>query len=111
MDQSFPQADRAVEIIAHRFRLLADPTRLRILQQLKDGEKNVNELIGALNCSQANVSKHLSMLNEGGLLTRRKVGATIFYQVADQSLFTICEIVCHSLREFNAEVGQVLNTP
>lgn len=103
-DQHLPLSARALELVAHRFKLLADPTRLRLLQQLMPGEQSVNELVSAVNGTQANVSKHLGILADGGLVQRRKVGVSIFYRVADPSLFILCELVCRSLQEQGAEV-------
>lgn len=98
----FPMSDRALELIAHRFKLLAEPMRLRLLQMLMSGEKSVNELVGAINTTQANVSKHLSILADGGLVARRKVGVSTLYRIADPSLFTLCDLVCRSLQEQGA---------
>ena len=97
-EQHLPLSDRAMELIAHRFKLLSDPTRLRLLQQLMNGEQTVNTLVIAVNSTQANVSKHLGLLADGGLVTRRKDGVHIYYDVADPSLFTLCDLVCRSLQ-------------
>jgi len=109
-EDPLPHSDRALELIAHRFKLLGDPTRLRLLQLLMCGEKSVNELVSALHCTQANVSKHLGLLTDGGLVNRRKVGVSILYHIADQSLFPLCELVCHSLKEQSAETTQALTS-
>jgi len=110
MTEHLPLSDRALELIAHRFKLLSDPTRLRLLQQLMAGEKSVNELVSAVNSTQANVSKHLAILADGGLVTRRKAGVSIFYRIADPSLFTLCDLVCRSLQERGAEELEQLKT-
>ncbi len=107
-DQHLPLSDRALELVAHRFKLLSDPTRLRLLQQLMRGEQTVNELVGAVNGTQANVSKHLCILADGGLVSRRKDGVSIFYCLADPSLFTLCNLVCRSLQEQGAETLEQL---
>jgi DNA-binding transcriptional ArsR family regulator len=103
-----PMSDRALEMIAQRFKLLSEPTRLRLLQLLMGGEKSVNELVRAMNTTQANVSKHLTILANGGLLSRRKVGASTLYSIADPSLVTMCDLVCHSLQERGEEVIELL---
>ena len=110
-EQHLPISDRALEMIAHQFKLLAEPTRLRLLQLLMNGERCVNELVSATNTTQANVSKHLGILADGGLVARRKVGVSTLYRIADPSLATLCELVCRSLQERGEEVLQLLRTP
>lgn len=108
VENHMPMSDRALELIAHRFKLLAEPTRLRLLQLLMEGEKSVNELVGATNTTQANVSKHLGILADGGLVARRKAGVSTLYRIADPSLMTLCDIVCRSLQERGEEVLNLL---
>jgi len=92
-------SDAALEIVAARFRALGDPTRLKLVQLLFDGEQSVLELCNLTQMSQANISKHLSILSEQGLLARRKEGLYVFYSIADQSLYDLCSLVCESLSE------------
>lgn len=89
----------ALELIAGRFRVLSEPMRLRLLQELSDGERNVSELMEATGAGQANVSKHLGILLEAGLVKRRKEGLNAYYSIADESVFKLCEVVCGSLAE------------
>ena len=89
--------DEAIELIAARFRVLSDSTRLKILRTLGEDEMRVGELVEAIGSSQANVSKHLAILLEAGLVSRRRDGVTIFYRVADETVFELCETVCSSL--------------
>jgi len=103
-EKSFPLSDRAIDLIAHRFKLLSEPMRLRLLQMLMNGEKSVNELVRATGTTQANISKHLGILADGGLIARRKEGVTTFYHIADPSLFTLCSLVCNSLQSQGEEV-------
>lgn len=107
-EQHLMLSARALELVAHRFKLLGEPTRLRLLQLLMPGEKSVNELVNASGSTQANVSKHLGILADGGLVERRKVGVSIFYRIADPSLFTLCDLVCLSLQAQGTEVLQQL---
>jgi DNA-binding transcriptional ArsR family regulator len=86
------------EPLAERFRLLSEPTRLRLLDLLRDGERSVGELAGDLGCTQANVSKHLAMLADGGLVSRRREGLRSYHAVADETVFNLCDSVCESLR-------------
>jgi len=109
-EQHLPLSERALELIAHRFKLLSEPTRLRLLQLLMTGEKSVNELVGAINTTQANVSKHLGILADGGLVARRKVGVSTIYRIADPSIITLCDLVCTSLQARGEEVLQLLQS-
>jgi DNA-binding transcriptional ArsR family regulator len=89
----------ALQLVAERFRVLAEPLRLRILQLLRDGEMNVSELTAALATTQPNASKHLRMLQETGFIARRQAGTSVYYAVADESVFELCDVVCTSLYE------------
>jgi DNA-binding transcriptional ArsR family regulator len=94
-----PIPDDLAELVARRFRLLAEPTRIRLLDRLRDGEATVGELADALRTSQQNVSKHLAALAEAGMLGRRREGNRVYYRIVDESVFTLCEQVCGSLQE------------
>jgi ArsR family transcriptional regulator len=94
-----PLTDDALELIATRFRVLAEPMRLKLLNTLGADELSVSELVLATGASQANVSKHLGLLLENGLVARRKVGLNVLYRIADASIFNLCELVCDSLSE------------
>lgn len=89
----------ALELVAARFKVMAEPLRLRILQELEGGEMSVGDITEAVESTQPNVSKHLKMLQEAGLLGRRQEGNTVYYSIADASVFEICEVVCSSIRE------------
>lgn len=82
-----------------RFKVLAEPLRLRILHTLQDGEKSVGEIGELVEASQPNVSKHLKMLQEAGVLNRRQKGNAVLYSIADESIFELCEVVCNSLEK------------
>jgi ArsR family transcriptional regulator len=90
-------SQEALELIAARFRVLAEPMRLRLLHTLGDKEMSVSKLVEATGAGQANVSKHLGLLLDAGLVARRKDGLNVFYRVADSSIFDLCEVVCNSL--------------
>jgi DNA-binding transcriptional ArsR family regulator len=94
-----PIPDDLAELVARRFRLLAEPMRIRLLDRLRDGEATVGELAEALETSQQNVSKHLAALAEAGMLGRRKEGNRVYYRIVDESVFALCEQVCGSLQE------------
>lgn len=87
----------AIELIANRFKILSEPIRLRILQTLQDGERSVTELTEAVETSQPNISKHLKILQDAGIVKRNQQGNTVYYSIADESIFTLCETVCSSL--------------
>ncbi len=80
--------------IAERFRALAEPMRLRLLQALREGECSVGELARLTGSGQANVSKHLQLLLQQGFVDRRKDGTTTWYRITDPEVFTMCELVC-----------------
>ena len=94
-----PLTGEMLELVAQRFRLLGEPVRLRLLQALESGERNVNELVDALNGNQPNISRHLNALFDGGLLARRRDGNSIYYSIADPVVLKLCELVCSSARE------------
>lgn len=87
----------ALALVAQRFRVLGDGTRLGIIQTLFDGEQSVQEICRRVGTSQANISRHLTVLVGEGLVDRRKEGLFVFYSIADDSLYTLCELVCSSL--------------
>jgi len=76
------------------FAVLAEPSRLRIMYALCEGEKSVSEVIEFSKSSQANVSRHLGTLHQAGILTRRKVGTTVYYSICDDATLEICQRVC-----------------
>ncbi len=86
-----------LELVARRFRCLGEPFRLRILQSLSITEKTVTELVQDLDANQPNVSKHLNILLEGGLVERKKQGTSSLYSIADPMIFTLCDLVCRSV--------------
>jgi DNA-binding transcriptional ArsR family regulator len=92
--------------VADRFRLLGDPTRLLLMDLLRDGERSVGALAADLGCTQANASKHLTLLADGGLLRRRREGLRCYYAVADERVFELCDAVCASvLSHLDARAG------
>lgn len=89
----------ALELIAQRFRALADPTRLALLQAMFERERTVQDLCAVTGASQANASKHLALLLEQGLVARRRDGLFTRYRIADPTLERLCHLVCGSLAE------------
>jgi DNA-binding transcriptional ArsR family regulator len=92
-----------VELIAQRFRVLGEPMRIKLLDRLREGPATVGELVEATAASQQNVSKHLRVLLEAGLVSRQQVGNFAHYAIADEAVFRLCEEVCGGLRKQFAE--------
>ena len=80
--------------IAQRFKALAEPTRLQLLQSLRDGEATVGDLVRRTGLYQANVSKHLHLLLGLGFVARRKEGLFTYYRLADREVLRLCELMC-----------------
>lgn len=96
----------ALELVAARFRAMGEPLRLRILQELEQGESSVSALAETIGSTQPNVSKHLRVLQDAGLLKRRQQGNSAFYSIADPMVFELCEMICSRLRDrLEAQVG------
>ena len=93
-----PLPQPLIELIAQRFRCLAEPMRIALLDRLRDGEASVSELTEATGASQQNVSKHLGVLLSAGIVSRTKRGTSSVYAIADEGVFELCEQVCGGLR-------------
>jgi DNA-binding transcriptional ArsR family regulator len=90
-------SDELLELLAERFKVLAEPVRLRLLNALRDGERTVTALVDATGAGQANVSRHLAMLHQHGMVARRKEGLHVYYRIADPAIFQLCELTCGSM--------------
>ena len=88
---------RVLELVADRFKALAEPARLQILDSLRDREMTVTEIVAATGMGQANVSKHLALLLNVGFVARRKEGLFAYYALADARVFRLCELMCARL--------------
>lgn len=104
--KSTPLPDELLSLVAEKFRMLSDLTRLAILRCLMDGgELNVSEIVARSGRGLANVSKHLKLMADARLLGRRKIGSYVLYKLDDPVLQKICTLVCDSLRrELEAEM-------
>jgi DNA-binding transcriptional ArsR family regulator len=99
--------EEALALVARYFGALAVPMRLRILSQLREGERNVGEITDATGCTQANVSKHLGVLAQNGLVARTHRGTSVYYRFADENVYRLCDLVCEQLdRRFAEEAAQ-----
>jgi DNA-binding transcriptional ArsR family regulator len=96
---SHPLPNDLVELIAERFRVLGEPTRIKLLDRLREGAASVLELTEQIGSTQQNVSKHLGVLQRSGIVARRKHGTFAYYRIADEGVFALCESVCGSLQE------------
>jgi DNA-binding transcriptional ArsR family regulator len=94
-----PLSEAALQLVAQRFAVLAEPMRLRLIQALFDGERNVTELVAATGGTQANISRHLQTLIAAHVLARRKEGLQVFYHISDPTIPKLCELVCGSLEK------------
>lgn len=92
-------SDTALELVALRFRALSEPMRLKLLNLLMQGEHTVGQLVEATGSGQANVSKHLAVLRDSGMVGMRKEGLSTWCRIADPVVFDLCEMMCCRLRE------------
>ena len=104
-----PLSEPLIELIAGRFRVLAEPMRIKLLDQLRGGDATVTELQEALGATQQNVSKHLGILHAAGMLARTKDGNHVRYAIADRAVFELCEQVCGGVRRQLDELDAVLH--
>jgi DNA-binding transcriptional ArsR family regulator len=93
-DLSPAQMEQVFAQVSQFFSLLAEPSRLKILFILCNGEKSVNQVTEETGSSQANVSRHLTALHREGILQRRKEGVTVYYSIGDEATLGICQSVC-----------------
>jgi ArsR family transcriptional regulator len=100
----------ALELVASRFKVMADPMRLRILHALEAGEMSVTDLTAEVAATQPNVSKHLKIMQDAGLVARRQEGNTVWYSIADPTLFQLCDLVCQSLEQRLAAQSNVFRS-
>jgi DNA-binding transcriptional ArsR family regulator len=99
MELPHPLPDDLVELISRRFRVLGEPMRIRLLDHLRGGDATVGELSDALSASQQNISKHLAVLSDAGILGRRKERNYVYYRIVDEGVFKLCEDVCGSVQQ------------
>jgi DNA-binding transcriptional ArsR family regulator len=100
--------DELLARIAERLKAMADATRLKILHALEKQELCVSDLVERAGTSQANVSKHLALLRQAGLVAGRREGGRVYYRVSDSAVWHICATVCRSLDEYLERERQAL---
>jgi len=87
----------ALQQVAGYFQALSEPTRLQILNLLRGGERNVGELAQLCGYTSANISRHLTFLGQHGLVVRESRGTSVYYRIADESVYALCDLVCGSI--------------
>lgn len=94
--------DEALAQVASYFQALSEPTRLQILNLLRQSERSVGELAQLCGYSSANISRHLALLTQHGLVSRESRGNSAIYSIADPSVYALCDLVCGSIaRQFD----------
>jgi len=108
---AFPQPlpEPLVELIAQRFRVIGEPMRIRILDALRDEPLTINELSERLDSSQQNVSKHVGVLAQAGIVGREKDGTRVRCSIADPMIFELCELVCGNVQQQVSELHTLLS--
>ena len=101
--------DRAIAQVADFFSAFAVPMRLKILNALRRGERNVGDLTAEFGCSQANVSKHLSLLAQKGLIEKSLRGTSAFYRIVDPRIYQLCDLVCLQVGQRLAQQAELKN--
>jgi ArsR family transcriptional regulator len=92
--------DEYIDRVAGRFQILGEPVRLELLNRLSaEGEMTVSDLVEATDFQQANVSKHLRRMADEGIVSRRKDGVYVYYDIDDPTLAALCLLVCGRSQE------------
>jgi DNA-binding transcriptional ArsR family regulator len=94
-------SNEALTQVAAYFQALSEPTRLKILNLLRDGERKVGDIADSTGYTAANVSRHLTLLTKHGLVAREGRGTSVYYRIADDSIYALCDLVCGNIaRQF-----------
>jgi len=102
-----PLPEALIELVAQRFRVLGEPMRIKLLDRLREGDATVGELRQALGASQQNVSKHLGILYDAGMVSRAKDGNHTRYSISDPGVFELCDQVCGGVRRQLEELDAI----
>ncbi len=92
-------SEEGLRLVARQFQVLSEPARLKLLAVLEEGEQNVTALVQLTGLSQANVSKHLGILHDVGMVDRRKEGLSTFYFISDPKISELCDLMCSKLEQ------------
>ncbi len=104
-------SDTLLALISERFRLLGEPLRLKLLAALWEKERTVNELVETTGANQSNISKHLQVMAQGGLVKRRREKTSTYYSIADATTYALCDIVCAGVQTRLTQQAQSLGLP
>ena len=111
-DLNREQMKEVFEEVSHYFFLLSEPTRLKILYALCEGEQPVGAIVKQIEANQANVSRQLNMLYQAKILQRRKDGAQVYYRIEDQNAIQLCRVVCAQMVEkVIQQTGRLMQPP
>lgn len=94
-----PLSEEGLRLVARQFQVLSEPARLKLLAVLEGGEQNVTALVQFTGLSQANVSKHLAILRDVGMVDRRKEGLSTCYFISDRKISELCDLMCSKLKK------------
>ena len=83
--------------VAAYFQALSEPTRLQLLNLLREGERNVGDLAQRTGFTAANISRHMSMLSQQGIVARESRGTSVYYRISDDSIYALCDLVCGNI--------------
>lgn len=103
-----PISEDLATLIARRFRIVSEPTRIRLLDCLRDGEQTVNDLAAAVGTTQQNTSKQLAVLADAAIVGRRKHGNHVYYRIVDHDVLALCEHVCGSIEKQAATLSELV---
>ncbi|HEY9688417.1 MAG TPA: metalloregulator ArsR/SmtB family transcription factor [Coleofasciculaceae cyanobacterium] len=106
-----PLIPEVLTSIADYFKVLSEVSRLQILCCLRSGAMNVMELTEATGFSQANLSKHLKIMTQAGILSRQPKGVSAYYEVVDPKVFVLCESVCDGIGDRLRQQAQQFQMP
>jgi ArsR family transcriptional regulator len=100
--------ERVLELKAEILKVLAQPTRLKILELLRNGERCICEIVPAINGEQSNISRHISLMQKSHLVTTRKNGVKVMVKVRDPKIFEILDSVTLLLKKQIQETGKLI---
>jgi DNA-binding transcriptional ArsR family regulator len=107
MELPHPLPDELADLVAARFKLLSEPTRIKLLDHLRTREASVQELAAVVGTTPQNVSKHLAALTSAGVVGRRKQGNFVYYRVVDEGIWQLCHDVCGSVERRLGELKEL----
>ena len=101
--------ERVIEMKAEVLKALAQPTRLKILELLRNGERCICEIVPAINGEQSNISRHISLMQKSHLVTTRKDGVKVMVKVSDPKVFEILDNISLLLKKQIVETGKLIH--